>query len=183
MVSTNSNGQSIATNVYRHGNKVFNLYKGLPICAMTAGMASIGDAGIHTLAKDFRKQLHTIGNYKIDDENYTIEEVTIKARAFLFNEKYIAAPSLPPPHSLEFWIGGYSANSALPEIWKVAILNGICDPPFKIAALGTTGIFWGGAPEPIQRLIVGFDQELARNSAARSWSAFCRGSKIAFHGP
>jgi hypothetical protein len=37
-------------NVYRHGNKVFNLCRGLPICAMTAGMGSIGRAPIHALA-------------------------------------------------------------------------------------------------------------------------------------
>ena len=33
-------GQSAVLNVYRHGNKVFNLYKKLPIAAMTCGMGN-----------------------------------------------------------------------------------------------------------------------------------------------
>ena len=43
----NVDGQLAITNVYRHGNKVFNLCKGLPICAMTCGVGNIGHAAIH----------------------------------------------------------------------------------------------------------------------------------------
>ena len=36
-------GESVIVNVYRHGDKIFNLYKGLPVVAMTCGMGHIGD--------------------------------------------------------------------------------------------------------------------------------------------
>jgi hypothetical protein len=57
LVANGPDGSSSIINVYRHGNKVFNLYKGLPICAMTAGMGSIGAAPIHALAKDLRAMM------------------------------------------------------------------------------------------------------------------------------
>jgi hypothetical protein len=159
MVSTNPAGHTVATNVYRHGNKVFNLYRGLPICAMTAGMASIGSSGIHTLAKDLRAKLKSDKNYIIDQNKYTINEIAAYARKFLFEDKYASSP-IPPPHSLEFWVGGYSSDSDMPELWKVSIVNGGCNEPSLLCAAGSTGIYWGGAVEPIQRLLVGFDVSL-----------------------
>jgi hypothetical protein len=159
MVATNQAGQTVVANVYHHGNKVFNLCHGLPICAMTAGMASIGMAGIHTLAKDFRKKLASEQDYRIDANNYTIEDVATKARRFLFEDKYAASP-LPPPHSLDFWIGGYSSLSDMPELWRVSIVNGACPAPAELNRAGKTGIHWCGRGEAIQRLVIGFDQEL-----------------------
>ena len=159
MISTGPAGQSIVANVYRHGNKVFNLYRGLPICAMTAGMASVGGSGIHTLAKDLRKKLSTEADYKLDPNNYTIEHVAQLARKFLFEDKYAQAP-IPPPHALEFWIGGYSSNCDMPELWKVSIVNSQCEPPMLLNAPGASSIHWGGQVEPIQRLLFGFDQTL-----------------------
>jgi hypothetical protein len=161
MVSTNNLGQSVVTNVYRHGNKVFNLYRDLPIRAMTAGMGSIGNSGIHTLAKDLRKKLNLAGEYVIDPKNYTIENVAVYARKFLFEEQYEKAP-IPPPHSLEFWVGGYSSGSDLPELWKIEIVNGQCSQPSLLAAPGTPTIHWGGQTEPIQRLLFGFDVSLQK---------------------
>jgi hypothetical protein len=164
MISTDASGNSVATNVYRHGNKVFNLFKGLPICAMTAGMASIGNAGIHTLAKDLRKKLRNSPPYTIDPTSYTIGEVAKNARSFLYDDSYLKCPQVPAPHSLEFWIGGFSAGADIPELWKVAIINGNSDQPVRLNQIlppsSAYGIWWGGAGEPIQRLLVGFDQEL-----------------------
>ena len=43
LVSTDmETGESRILNVYRHGDKVYNLYRHLPICAMTSGMGNIG---------------------------------------------------------------------------------------------------------------------------------------------
>lgn len=156
-------GRSSVSNVYRHGNKVFNLYKGLPICAMTAGMANIGMAPIHALAKDFRRLMKTGGNaYSIDHLNYTIEEVALKVRSFLFEEKYRGLPEpLPAPHSLEFWVGGSSSGAESHEVWKIEIVNGECEPPTMLCGNGGGGVFWGGQPAPIQRLLIGFDPVIA----------------------
>jgi hypothetical protein len=161
LVST-AGGRSVVTNVYRHGNKVFNLYKKLSICAMTAGMGSIGTAPIHALAKDFRRSLKDSDSpYYIDRQAYTIEDVAIKARAFLFEEKYAALPDpLPAPHSLEFWVGGCSSATHSHELWKIAIVNGNCDPPERLCGEGETGLFVGGQPSPIYRLLRGFDESI-----------------------
>lgn len=52
--SSLDDGRPLIANVYSHGNKVFNLRKGLPIAAMTCGMGNIGPISISTLAKDLR---------------------------------------------------------------------------------------------------------------------------------
>ena len=38
----------------RHGRRVFNLYRGLPICGMTCGLDNIGPDSIGSLAQDLR---------------------------------------------------------------------------------------------------------------------------------
>lgn len=159
LVERTAAGASLISNVYRHGNKVFNLYKGLPICAMTAGMGSIGFAPIHALAKDFRRLMRTGGSeYFIDRDSYTVEAIATMARKFLFEEKYQLLPEpLPAPHSLEFWVGGFSAGSETHELWKIEIVNGTCEAPSRLCGGGQTGLCWGGQPAPIQRLLMGYD--------------------------
>lgn len=158
----NEAGRSVVTNVYRHGNKVFNLYKKLPIVAMTAGMGSIGPAPIHALAKDLRRHLRDPGSpYYIDDATYDIADVAEKARRFLFDEKYAALPApLPTPHSMEFWVGGYSTGSESHELWKIEIADGKCEPPQKLCGNFNPGLFVGGQPSPIYRLLRGFDDTI-----------------------
>jgi hypothetical protein len=52
--------------------------------------------------------VHGSADWKLDENNYTVEEVAIKARKFLFEEKF-AALDPKPKAALEFWIGGYSS--------------------------------------------------------------------------
>jgi hypothetical protein len=159
LLTVGANGMSAVANVYRHGNKVFNLCRGLPICAMTAGMGSIGRAPIHALAKDFRLRLAPGQEYEVDPANYSIEKIVIDARKFLFEDRYrkLETPP-PPPHSLEFWIGGFSSGSEQPELWKITLANGDCAAPEKVRAVGDCGLNWGGQPDPINRLLIGFAQ-------------------------
>jgi hypothetical protein len=157
-----SSGQSHVLNVYRHGNKVFNLHKGLPICAMTAGMGNIGTWSIGLLAKMLRQKLMADENWQIDPSAYTIQDVAERARRFLFDEKFCSiVPPPPAPHSLEFWVGGYGSDLTQGhEVWKIEIVNGSCNPPAPAPVNGQTGLFWGGQPAPIYRLVMGFDPEL-----------------------
>jgi hypothetical protein len=159
LLSTGADGSSVVANVYRHGNKVFNLCRGLPICAMTAGMGSIGRVPIHALAKDFRQRLVSDEDYAIDIKNYSIEAIAISARKFLFEDKYQKLDPPPPaPHSLEFWIGGFSTGSEQPELWLITIKNGACTEPVKLRSAGDCGVNWGGQPDPINRLLIGYAQ-------------------------
>jgi hypothetical protein len=156
-------GESRVLNVYQHGDKVFNLFKRLPVCAMTCGMGNIGPASIGALAKDLRRRMMLPGaDMRVDPANYTIGEIAEKARAFLFEQRYRALkPEPPAPHSLEFWIGGYSSNhEAGHEIWKISIVNGTCEAPTPVTTGGATGLFVGGQTAPVNRLVVGFDQGL-----------------------
>ncbi|WP_430422941.1 hypothetical protein [Phenylobacterium sp.] len=164
LVRTNpATGASEIINVYANGDKVFNLLKGHPICAMTCGMGNIGTASIATLVKELRRRLSSAeqGDWFVNPEAYTVEEIATKARRFLFEERYAALQPPPPaPHSFEFWVGGYSSDfDAGHEVWKVSIINGVCEAPVRELE-GGFGWFAGGQPNAIVRLLLGYDQNL-----------------------
>ncbi len=164
LVNTNiETGASEVLNVYQNGDKVFNLFKGLPICAMTCGMGNIGQMSIATLAKELRRRMmNGHENWSLDCKNYTLEQVAILARKLIFEEKFSSLQPAPPaPHSMEFWIGGYSSDfDAGHELWKISIINGECPEPELLAGGEVIGLFYGGQPGPIHRLLHGFDHSL-----------------------
>ena len=57
---------------YDNANKIFNLYKGLPIGAATCGTGGIGNASISTLSKDLRERFQGsprgCTDWKVDPE-------------------------------------------------------------------------------------------------------------------
>jgi hypothetical protein len=168
LVGPDANGTPTVFNVWQHGNKVFNLYKGKPIAAMTCGMGHMGYASIGNLAKDFRRMLtNGIGGDPINPDAYTIEEVVGRAHEF-FAEKYGQIEPPPPnPHGFEFWIGGYGAGCDNAEIWKINIADGVISAPELLADKNQDGhVAWGGQPKAIQRLILGYDLEMGEALAA-----------------
>jgi hypothetical protein len=179
-------GQSRVLNVYRHGNKVFNLHRKLPIAAMTCGIGNLGAASIGTLAKDLRQRLMG-GNaqWKLDPKAYTIDNVAQKARRFLFDECFAALQPVPPaPHSLEFWVGGYGSDrSKGHDVWKIEIVNGQCAPPSAVLTGGATGLFVGGQTDPINRLVAGFDRALIDHLIAAGIDAQSATNLVAFLRP
>ena len=162
LTGTSPTGEPTVVNVWDHGNKVFNLYKGKPIAAMTCGLGNMGAVSIGSLAKDFRRMI-TFGHEgpAIDPNAYTIEEVAVRAKAF-FEERYNAIDPAPPAGTgFEFWIGGYGANCDHAELWKILLTDGGLLDPELIADQDNDGhVAWGGQPRPITRLLLGFDYEL-----------------------
>ncbi|MCM0759625.1 hypothetical protein M7775_13785 [Sporomusa sphaeroides DSM 2875] len=160
MFSPNGN----ANYIYNNANKLFNLYKGLPIGIQTAGLGGIGQTSIGTLVKDFRQKITSeTDNIRIDRENYTIQEVAEKFKKFIYDDNYMQAFQIIPPAEqpyLGFLIAGYSSGQPLPEVWKIAIINGCCQGPFLVQDQPITGICWDGEPEPIIRLMMGFGSKL-----------------------
>lgn len=160
---TSSGGASEIINVYSHGDKVFNLVRGLPICAMTCGMGNFGTYSIATLTKELRRRLSTPeqGDWYVNPEAFTIEEIARKARQFLYEERYLAIDPAPAaPHSFQFWVGGYGSDfDAGHQIWCITIINGVCGDP-EPAMSGPFGWFSGGQPNAIVRLLLGYDQHL-----------------------
>lgn len=163
LVGLNPDGVPLVMNVWSHGNKVFNLYKGKPLAAMTCGMGHMGPASISNLAKDLRKDL-TYGEVgtRIDINNYTVGEVVDKAKQF-FEERYGHIDPPPAnPHGFEFWVGGYGSNCDNGEVWKIVLANGVWADPELVAGVDEDGhVAWGGQPQAIQRLILGYDGGLA----------------------
>ena len=157
VLGRNPQGQPIITNVYRNGNKVFNLVKGLPLVAMTCGMGNFGRAPIATLTKDLRKLLTTPGTqHHLNPQEYTLEEVATKTQSF-FQAQYRAIDPRPDnPHSFQYWIGGFSPHSDLHEIWEFKVENGEASAVLRSMSAGEIGMLWGGQPEAISRLIMGY---------------------------
>jgi hypothetical protein len=150
-------GPNYIQNVYNNSNKIFNLRKGLPLGAVTYGLGNIGNTSISTLAKSLRARFtgvdETFPSWKIDKENYTIEQVAIRAREFFLEEMAEHPPV--PGFVFGFQVAGYSARAPLSEIWKFEHVNGVCDPPRCAAAQGETGFQAGGDPEVFSRLVLG----------------------------
>lgn len=163
LTGVDANGTPSVLNVWDHGNKVFNLYKGQPVAAMTCGLGSMGPASIGSLAKDFRRIItHGVGGEKVDPSTYSIQEIAGRAKDF-FAQRYQQIQPPPPPTPFEFWVGGYSSGSDNAELWKLQMLNGEMQEPELIADRGDDGhVAWGGQPGPISRLLLGYDQDMSR---------------------
>jgi len=162
LTGTDEHVNQLVVNIYDHANKVFNLHKKLPIAAMTAGIGNFGACSISTISKDLRALLmddDPESKYRLGD-GYTIEEVARKARDYLFEERFSALYD-KPMGTFQYWVGGYSANQDLGEIWKIQIHDGECPEPSCEAPREVPSmISWGGQTEAINRLLLGFGQGL-----------------------
>jgi hypothetical protein len=106
---------------YDNANKIFNLYRGLPIGAATCGSGSIGSASVSTLSKDLRERFQGTArdctDWKLNPESYTVEQVTQKAREFLLS----AVETSEQPVIMTYWVFGYSSGRPLPELWCIFV--------------------------------------------------------------
>lgn len=147
------------SHVYNNANKVFNLYKGLPIGGMCWGTGSVGAASVTTLAKDFRRRIMGLSdNHKdwtLNAETYTIQDVAVSLRKFLFEEVCVNDPN-NNNIVMGLLVAGYSANSDLPEAWEIRISKGKCSAP-KVTIQGASGMHVGGQHGAIVRLLNGID--------------------------
>jgi hypothetical protein len=146
-------------NVYNHANKAFNLLKGSPIGAVTWGAGAIGNASTSSLVKDFRKRLRG----ELNLEKYTIEDVAIKLRKFIYEDNYVEAfKALKPEQQpqLGFIVAGYSSGAAWADEYSIVIDKGNCAPPNALRGSEESGIFWAGVGEPLNRVIMGFGTQL-----------------------
>ena len=161
LVETAEDGSSRVFNVWNHGIKVFNLYKSLPIMAMTAGLANFGPVSVSDLEKYLRQHL-AMEETQFDPKDYDIEQVANLANDFFF-EAYSKFVSPPPahPHSFEFWIGGYGSQNVLGEIWKIAFIDGKKEEVAQIVEGNDDHrLLWGGNLTAISRLIFGIDPDV-----------------------
>lgn len=162
-----ASGRPGVVNVYSTANKVFNLYKGLPIGCIIWGAGSIGHASVSTLVKDLRRQLmgrdpkHQ--DWNVSTDNYSVEDVASQTRRFFFDELYVPAfkdVEDDQKPALGLLVAGYSAGEDLPEEWRIDIKKGVCPNAQLVRAKDVCGISWNGEPEAITRLVLGHGTKL-----------------------
>jgi hypothetical protein len=108
--------------------------------------------------KDLRKKFSNPADaeYFLNRETYTVQEVAVKARKFLFGTCYAAAYPEPLPNfSMGYRVCGYSAQSSSSEIWEFMIVGGECAEPYEIQGQNQYGLRWAGDNEALDRLILG----------------------------
>lgn len=154
---TDGNGDPIQQ-VYRHGNKLFQLHRKYPIMAMTAGLGNFGQASIAMLAKQFRHSIGPDGTSPLGSD-YTMEDVVKRAHEFFLVQEFGKIQN-PVGVGFELWIGGYSSGEMYPELWKLSVFDGNIQEPAMLSGQSEIGIFCGGQPDPIMRLINGFGWKL-----------------------
>jgi hypothetical protein len=150
-------------NVYFNAEKISNLRKALPIGAVTYGLGGIGGRSVTHLAKDLRVRLSEGGEWELDRDRYTMEEVAARLREFFFEELYcVEYPPAGDDHpAMGFTIAGYPGGATRPEVWSVAVdASGTCPPPTLVFEQEASGVVhWSGQPEALNRLLVGFADE------------------------
>jgi hypothetical protein len=161
------NNTPVVVQVYNNANKVFNLRKGLPIGALSWGVGAIGKASISTLLKDLRARFSgTDANHPdwhLDPQTYTVEQVAIRVREFLFDEHYVPIfASWTQKPVMGLIVAGYGAGCGLADEYKIEIdANGVCNAPVLVRPTNECGAMWSGEPEAITRLLTGHSPALA----------------------
>jgi hypothetical protein len=147
-------------NVYDNANKIFTLYKGLPIGCITFGAGSIGNSSIGTLIKDLRATLTNRAaaqeQYHFDPDNYTMQHVAEIVASFLSSECGRQTPALQAGLNTGLLVGGYSTGASLGESWSIDVQAGQARPPTLLRPADQPGISWGGAGEVISRIVLGY---------------------------
>lgn len=158
IASAGVGGAPMISRVYNHADKVFNLFRGQPIVAMTCGLGNFGTESIASIAKAIRKKLMS-GETAISCENYTIESV-IRFCFDVFREKHEALDAaIRASTTFEFFVGGFSHDKNGNEIWKFSFANGTVLEPECVANTETCNIIWAGQPEACVRLVLGISSQ------------------------
>jgi hypothetical protein len=158
--STFIDAQGSWHNSYFNAEKLFNLVKGLPVGAVTAGLGSLDGRSISNLSKELRARLCDLAKpeWYLNPQAYTIEDVANRMKAFFFDEYYKATyGTLEPTEApgLNFLVGGYGAGQRHSEVWSVDVAQGQC----TVGCVGdssTSGVQWIGMREALDRLVRGY---------------------------
>ena len=163
--------------VYQNADKIVNLMEGLPIGAMATGAGGIGNESIDTLMKDLRRRFSGADakhpDWALDPVTYTLRDVAIRLRSFLFEEKVKA-------YSGSVWtrvrICGYSAGRPLAEVWEVLLLGLDSPSPTQVQGEQEFGIRWDGEYEALSRLIFGLGTKFEECMSPKSCTVAARSS-------
>jgi hypothetical protein len=142
--------------IYFNADKTVAPFRGLPIGVMVAGDGSIGLTSIINHLREFGQQALRGTPARIDRDNYTIEDV-VRAIGIYLSDASVRESS----NSLtSLTVSGYSANSQLPETWRI-LLDGRAKVAHEAIWLPHAyGITWDGERECLDRLLCGTSNQL-----------------------
>jgi len=154
-------GQSDA-NVYFGGNKLVNVYKGLPIAVAFCGAASLGPAPMAVVLKDFRERIRCERSADFEQlkRRLSVGDMAARLRAYVYEERYKAIESQLPAAGdrpvMVLWVAGISAAESATELWQITVdSQGQCPPTTCVGPAGNCGVYWSGDKEAISRLMNG----------------------------
>lgn len=136
-----------------------NLCKGIPVGTMSCGAGSIGNISISTIAKDFRQILSN----SLDEVRFIpVKEIAERYFSHMKVEHYDKIFPVGGPNNpiLTAWVFGFSPNEHAPEIWEFS-LGATAKAPAETLPKNAGGIAFGGEPEVIQRLALGYGSAMA----------------------
>jgi hypothetical protein len=161
VLAADSAGTMSSGHVYTHAHKITHLCDGLPVAAMSTGSGGIGNESVETLLKDLRRRfaglVPAFADWRLDAGTYTVEQVAIQLRAFLFEEKASVGGG---ETNIQLRVCGYSYGRPLAEVWEVNMTQQICPPPRCIMDENSFGVLWDGQYEALNRLILGLGYDI-----------------------
>lgn len=169
--------------IYNNSRKIVNIREGLPVGAMVTGAGGIGNESIYTLLKDLRRRLSGADSayleWQLDPVNFTMEQIALRLRKFLFEEKSVA-------HGATTWtkvrLCGYSSGRSLAEVWEVNLMGESSPPPICIQREQEFGLRWDGEYEALDRLVFGlgtrFNQFAVKHGLSEQQAAALRESLV-----
>jgi len=166
MVGAQIGGQTGVSNIYNNAEKITNLVKPLPIAMATVGGASIGTSSITTLAKDLRLRFEGRDedheDWKLDKNEYGLEDVCRRVQEFFYEEQYQGAyTDEDQGPDISFWVGGFSAGSDEADIYEFSVSSDGCSEPKPARDKpGWIGVGFMGFQAPAYRLMFGYAPEL-----------------------
>lgn len=148
-------------NVYLNAEKITNLVKGLPLGAVTWGLAEFGRRSSTRVAKDLRRRLSDPAHpWWINPEQYTVEEVARRVKEFFHHELHRADfPNGGEGTGFGFMVAGYAPNAPQGEVWEFEVLDdGSCAGPSPLMVDDINGVIYRGQREALHRLLRGWSE-------------------------
>ena len=164
LIQTDDKGNFSVIKIFENADKIFNLYKGYTIGAMTWGSGGIGSESQSTIFKDFRKIIMENSDQKIDPKKYKIKDIAKKFKKFISEKYYNEYNNVEKFPVIGYLITGYSSGEILAEEYLIEFNeDGKCEGPKTIRECNESGaVAWWGEPEAIFRLIKGYSMALPK---------------------
>ena len=148
-------------NTYLNTEKLMHV-NGLPIGALTFGMALMKNRSVSSLANDLRARFASdAADWAVDPLNFTVQSIVERFQRFYFNELY--EPEFrdsPDASPLGFIIGGYSSGQDSADVWRLILTPAGSQVERMVAPEAPWDCVWEGEREPIQRVLFGYSSQI-----------------------